>query len=255
MNTDSDDAQSAASQPSPWLGSPSAGSASVSASSSTAASGFAHTGQLSPVSDAVAPSRAGETAAGYGSARSSASLASSPPQSSPSSSASSPVTAPPARRLVPLSARPQQWPPGYPQPPPEHVVSTPPARARARPHADDSYGYGASFGDPADVLAVPKLEPPDGDHDFCMGTLQEPPQPPSLGPPSSHPHSGALGDPKLQKRPRGRPRKHPFMPATAANKIAKGRSKTGCLTCRKRKKKCDEAKPRCKLGRKPGICV
>lgn len=30
-----------------------------------------------------------------------------------------------------------------------------------------------------------------------------------------------------------------------AAKTTKGRSKTGCLTCRKRKKKCDEAKPRC----------
>ncbi|KAM0182216.1 hypothetical protein ACHAPF_001103 [Botrytis cinerea] len=29
------------------------------------------------------------------------------------------------------------------------------------------------------------------------------------------------------------------------SKVEKGRSKTGCVTCRKRKKKCDEAKPRC----------
>ncbi|KAF4631368.1 hypothetical protein G7Y89_g6762 [Cudoniella acicularis] len=43
------------------------------------------------------------------------------------------------------------------------------------------------------------------------------------------------------KRPRGRPRKHP-KPKVGA---AMGRSKTGCITCRKRKKKCDEAKPGC----------
>ncbi|KAF4126111.1 AT hook [Geosmithia morbida] len=48
-----------------------------------------------------------------------------------------------------------------------------------------------------------------------------------------------------QKRPRGRPRKHPLTPTVNANKVTKGRSKTGCITCRKRKKKCDEAKPRC----------
>ena len=240
MNTDSDDAQSGG-PPSPWLGSPSAGSTSVSASSSTAASGFAHTGQLSPVSDAVGPLPSGGTRGAerpaYGSSRSSTSLASSSPQS-----LSSPTTDPARRRLVPLSVRAQPWPPGYSRPP-EHAVSV---SAPVRAH--DSYGYSASFAAPPDALAVavPKLEPLDGDDDFCMGSLQEPPQPPPLGPPS-HPQGGALGDPKLLKRPRGRPRKHPFMPATAAAKITKGRSKTGCLTCRKRKKKCDEAKPRCEL--------
>lgn len=60
--------------------------------------------------------------------------------------------------------------------------------------------------------------------------------------------AGAGTDDKAQKtkRPRGRPRKHPLTPAVNANKSTKGRSKTGCITCRKRKKKCDEAKPRCK---------
>lgn len=52
-------------------------------------------------------------------------------------------------------------------------------------------------------------------------------------------------DEKSPKKPRGRPRKHPLAPARALNKAAKPRSKTGCITCRKRKKKCDEAKPRC----------
>lgn len=53
------------------------------------------------------------------------------------------------------------------------------------------------------------------------------------------------------KRPRGRPRKHPLAAIPSANKVGKGRSKTGCITCRKRKKKCDEAKPRCMLTKKP----
>ena len=48
-----------------------------------------------------------------------------------------------------------------------------------------------------------------------------------------------------RKRPRGRPRKHPLVPPNE-NKIMKGRSKTGCITCRRRKKKCDEKKPTCK---------
>ncbi|RCI11349.1 hypothetical protein L249_7608 [Ophiocordyceps polyrhachis-furcata BCC 54312] len=53
-----------------------------------------------------------------------------------------------------------------------------------------------------------------------------------------------------QKRPRGRPRKTwlastTSTSSTSATKTTNGRSKTGCITCRKRKKKCDEAKPRC----------
>jgi len=53
------------------------------------------------------------------------------------------------------------------------------------------------------------------------------------------------------KRPRGRPRKHPVPTQESLAKVAKGRSKTGCITCRKRKKKCDEAKPRCKFPPPP----
>jgi hypothetical protein len=49
------------------------------------------------------------------------------------------------------------------------------------------------------------------------------------------------------KRPRGRPRKHPKEPPNAASKTLKGRSKTGCITCRRRKKKCDETKPACMI--------
>jgi len=49
------------------------------------------------------------------------------------------------------------------------------------------------------------------------------------------------------KRGRGRPRKHPLPPYGAVQKVTKGRSKTGCITCRRRKKKCDETKPECPL--------
>jgi hypothetical protein len=44
-------------------------------------------------------------------------------------------------------------------------------------------------------------------------------------------------------RKRGRPRKHPLPVPGGQLKITKGRSKTGCITCRRRKKKCDETKP------------
>ncbi|RPA72320.1 hypothetical protein BJ508DRAFT_335173 [Ascobolus immersus RN42] len=46
------------------------------------------------------------------------------------------------------------------------------------------------------------------------------------------------------KRGRGRPRKHP-LPMQGGTKVTKGRSKTGCITCRRRKKKCDETRPEC----------
>ncbi|KAK3062515.1 hypothetical protein LTS18_003909, partial [Coniosporium uncinatum] len=47
----------------------------------------------------------------------------------------------------------------------------------------------------------------------------------------------------VMKRPRGRPRKYPKTPPASLSKAPKGRSKTGCITCRRRKKKCDETKP------------
>jgi hypothetical protein len=50
------------------------------------------------------------------------------------------------------------------------------------------------------------------------------------------------------KRGRGRPRKHPLPPIGTQTKITKGRSKTGCITCRRRKKKCDETKPECSFA-------
>lgn len=46
-------------------------------------------------------------------------------------------------------------------------------------------------------------------------------------------------------RKRGRPRKHPLPTPGGQMKAAKGKSKTGCITCRRRKKECDETKPDC----------
>lgn len=51
------------------------------------------------------------------------------------------------------------------------------------------------------------------------------------------------GAPVPVPRKRGRPRKHPLPAPGSQAKVTKGRSKTGCITCRRRKKKCDETKP------------
>ncbi|KAF4634507.1 hypothetical protein G7Y89_g3606 [Cudoniella acicularis] len=94
-----------------------------------------------------------------------------------------------------------------------------------------------------DVVVVPKLEPID---DVDMADLSDvkesiTPETPSTG-----------STPATTKRPRGRPRKHPKPTPESTAKVAKGRSKTGCITCRKRKKKCDEAKPSSKTIWKSG---
>ena len=90
-----------------------------------------------------------------------------------------------------------------------------------------------------DMMLVPKLEPLDDDLD--MAHVQEIPPTPST----------TSRSPMQAKRPRGRPRKHPVPAPESVSKVTKGRSKTGCITCRKRKKKCDEAKPRCELLSSP----
>jgi hypothetical protein len=61
-----------------------------------------------------------------------------------------------------------------------------------------------------------------------------------------HPAEGTSMPVVHLPRKRGRPRKHPLPTLGGQVKIAKGRSKTGCITCRRRKKKCDETKPACK---------
>ncbi|KAA8646074.1 Zn(II)2Cys6 transcription factor domain-containing protein [Aspergillus tanneri] len=66
-------------------------------------------------------------------------------------------------------------------------------------------------------------------------------EPPMVNADSTHLDSTAT--PVTVPRKRGRPRKHPLPIPGGQVKITKGRSKTGCITCRRRKKKCDETKP------------
>lgn len=80
-------------------------------------------------------------------------------------------------------------------------------------------------------MTVTKIEELEDDDNSAL--MQAPPLPPQ----------GPNGEPI--KRGRGRPRKHPVQPPKTIQKVTKGRSKTGCITCRRRKKKCDETKPEC----------
>ncbi|XWW96826.1 hypothetical protein V2A60_004806 [Cordyceps javanica] len=84
------------------------------------------------------------------------------------------------------------------------------------------------------ALIIPKNEPAD-EPDVLMSEFKNAKLP--------SPETGTLV--AGQKRGRGRPRKNPVPAQANGTKVTKGRSKTGCITCRKRKKKCDEAKPGC----------
>ena len=64
-----------------------------------------------------------------------------------------------------------------------------------------------------------------------------------VGTPMAHATTDTTAAPVHVPRKRGRPRKHPLPVPGGQLKITKGRSKTGCITCRRRKKKCDETKP------------
>jgi Fungal Zn(2)-Cys(6) binuclear cluster domain len=90
----------------------------------------------------------------------------------------------------------------------------------------------------SDSLVELKLEL--ADDDVQMDDLQEASSMSTPTPGDSKPELRA-------RRPRGRPRKHPVQTSEVATKVQKGRSKTGCITCRRRKKKCDETKPTCEL--------
>lgn len=54
-------------------------------------------------------------------------------------------------------------------------------------------------------------------------------------------------------RKRGRPRKYSQPSSTIPKKPSHARSKTGCGTCRRRKKKCDEEKPHCSNCKKNNV--
>lgn len=96
--------------------------------------------------------------------------------------------------------------------------------------------------DDDDMMLVPKLEPIDDIDMADLSDVKESIVPETPG------TSSSTSTPAQVKRPRGRPRKHPKPSPEALAKVAKGRSKTGCITCRRRKKKCDETKPGCKFG-------
>lgn len=80
--------------------------------------------------------------------------------------------------------------------------------------------------------------------DDSMDGLERSREAPAAGT-HAEPPSSAAGAPVSVPRKRGRPRKHPLPTPGTQAKVAKGRSKTGCITCRRRKKKCDETKPSC----------
>lgn len=86
-----------------------------------------------------------------------------------------------------------------------------------------------------DALA-PKIEELDDDGEVLM----------DLKPGDDRPADDVSTTLASLPRKRGRPRKHPLPMPGGQMKVAKGRSKTGCITCRRRKKKCDETKPACK---------
>ncbi|KAI9791242.1 MAG: hypothetical protein M1816_004234 [Peltula sp. TS41687] len=87
---------------------------------------------------------------------------------------------------------------------------------------------------------IEELDDDDSDNQAGPDTTPTPRTPDATSPETP----GSATGPPI-KRPRGRPRKHPLPPPDSQQKIAKGRSKTGCITCRRRKKKCDETKPQC----------
>jgi hypothetical protein len=92
--------------------------------------------------------------------------------------------------------------------------------------------------DDDDMMLVPKLEPVD---DIDMADLSDIKERITRETPL------VICTPAQVKRPRGRPRKHPKPSPESLARVAKGRSKTGCITCRRRKKKCDETKPGCTI--------
>jgi len=98
---------------------------------------------------------------------------------------------------------------------------------------------GTNWDQEDDMLLVPKLEPVEDELDVEDLTDSKASLAPEM--------PWTTDAPAPAKRPRGRPRKHPKITPGSMAKVTKGRSKTGCLTCRKRKKKCDETKPECKL--------
>lgn len=121
------------------------------------------------------------------------------------------------------------------------AMSSRTASLSSRRFYEDEMDEGVDFMDTGhDDLLVPKLEPSDDNQDMAeVDELNE-----SMERTSERSLSAAL---TKTRRQRGRPRKHPKPSSTSAAKLTKERTKTGCKTCRRRKKKCDEGKPHCEL--------
>jgi hypothetical protein len=101
--------------------------------------------------------------------------------------------------------------------------------------------------DEEDDLLVPKLEPMD-EVDLTKFSLVSGLKEDII------PELPSALKPAEARRPRGRPKKHPQgYPSTTKWQGGKeiGRSKVGCITCRRRKKKCDETKPSCTFTTTP----
>lgn len=112
-----------------------------------------------------------------------------------------------------------------------------------------SYMHESSIS-PRGTDVTPKIE--ELDEDFAIDTKIESPPETSRNREEGDVDTTQTPNGTVVRRPRGRPRKHPKSPPSNSLKAPKGRSKTGCMTCRRRKKKCDETRPECEFARLRG---
>lgn len=105
-------------------------------------------------------------------------------------------------------------------------------------HSDDEDSHSDTYTSPAGSFTRPKIEELDDDMIDVYDVEDAKDQ---LSPVSPAP------------RKRGRPRKYPKNDSLQPKKASHARSKTGCGTCRKRKKKCDETKPGCMNCKKNNV--
>ena len=123
-------------------------------------------------------------------------------------------------------------------PVPGRIQTTPPSSSQCSTSSSESplvtptfqvsFSY---YGTSSDDGIIPKIEELDDSIDDGKASLED--------------AGETLSNGVVQKKPRGRPRKAKVGPPAGAGNPGRGRVKTGCITCRKRKKKCDETKPTC----------
>ncbi|KAF2759948.1 hypothetical protein EJ05DRAFT_499138 [Pseudovirgaria hyperparasitica] len=114
-------------------------------------------------------------------------------------------------------------------------------------HAD---GYAYARDSTASDIVVPKMEPMD--EDIKMPSVEVVLPSPGAAPGATSSTATTRYGPI---RRRGRPKKEisASSASSAQPKPTAGRSKTGCRTCRRRKKKCDEGKPGCESCKKNSV--